>query len=96
MSPKLAPRMSVTLTVEELALLVRDAVRSEMRLRAAEDVTEAPEVMTREQVGELLQVHPKVVSEYITTKGLPGFKVGPHWRFRRSEVLHWLDKEGGR
>lgn len=96
MSAKAAPRMSVTLTVDELATVVRDAVRSEMRLRAAEDVTDAPEIMTREQVGELLQVHPKVVSEYINIKGLPGFKVGPHWRFRRAAVLAWLDKEGGR
>lgn len=79
-----------TLTVDDLEALVSRKVREvvgELETRLAN------EIMTRAQVAELLQVHPVVVGRYVKKKGLPARKIGSEWRFKRSEVLRWLDKQ---
>lgn len=82
--------LAVTLTVDELRALVREAVREE---RSA-PVEEAAEVLTREQVARLLQVNAHFVPKLIK-QGMPAHRLGEQWRFRRSEVLAWLAKNGG-
>jgi len=52
------------------------------------------EVLTREEAAELLQMHAKQVTLFVKTKGLPGQKMGRGWRFRRSELLAWLARQG--
>jgi excisionase family DNA binding protein len=76
-----------------LRAAMRDAVREVVReeLRAAHAVNQAAEILTREQAAELIQVHPAVVTRYVRTRGLPGFKIGRDWRFKRSEVVAWLE-----
>lgn len=79
-----------TLSVDDLEALVGRKVREaigELETRLAN------EIMTRAQVAELLQVHPVIVGRYVKSKGLPARKVGPEWRFKRSEVLRWLDQQ---
>lgn len=79
-----------TLTVDDLESLVSRKVREaigELETRLAN------EIMTRAQVAELLQVHPAVVGRYVKKKALPARKVGSEWRFKRSEVLRWLDRQ---
>lgn len=83
-----APKPVVMLTVDELHALVREAVRAELGAVAQ---AEEREVLTREQAAELLQVHPTVLVRYVKRDGLPALKVGPEWRFRRSELLAWLE-----
>ncbi len=80
----------VTMTVAELRSLMRDVVREELVARQSDE----HEVLTRDEVAELLQVHPDVVTRYVRNDGLPGAKVGPEWRFRRSQILHWLESKG--
>jgi excisionase family DNA binding protein len=49
-----------------------------------------PDVLTVEQLAELLQVDGKTVRSLATKGELPGRKVGRHWRFSRQAVLDWL------
>ena len=50
----------------------------------------APEVLTLEQVAELLQLAPDAVAELATAGELPGRRIGDDWRFSRAAVLAWL------
>jgi excisionase family DNA binding protein len=49
-----------------------------------------PDVLTVEQLAELLQVDGKTVRSLAAKGELPGRKVGRHWRFSRQAVLDWL------
>lgn len=49
-----------------------------------------PDVLTIEQLAELLQVDEKTVRSLATSGELPGRKLGRHWRFSRQAVLDWL------
>jgi excisionase family DNA binding protein len=82
----------VVLSAAELAAVVKRAVGEALDARPQNDVRE---VLTREQAAELLQVHPSVVVRYVRRDGLPGHKLGAEWRFRRSELLRWLDGRKG-
>ncbi len=73
---------------EQLKELVREAVREEI---GAPRVAEEREVLTREQAAELLQIHPDILVRYVRNESLPAQKIGPEWRFMRSELLAWLE-----
>jgi len=51
---------------------------------------ETLEVLTAEQVAELLQVEPGVVLGLAEAGDLPGRRIGEEWRFARRAVLDWL------
>jgi excisionase family DNA binding protein len=53
-----------------------------------------PDVLTIEQLAELLQVDEKTVRSLATKGEIPGRKVGRHWRFSRQAVLAWLATPG--
>jgi excisionase family DNA binding protein len=57
--------------------------------RAATQIS-APDVLTVEQLGELLQIDEKTVRALAAKGELPGRKLGRHWRFSRQAVLEWL------
>jgi excisionase family DNA binding protein len=57
--------------------------------RAASHVRE-PDVLTLEQLAQLLQVDEKTVRTLAASGELPGRKLGRHWRFSRQAVLDWL------
>ena len=61
--------------------------------RAEFTPADAQEVLTVEQVAELLQVEPDDVSALADAGELPGRKIGEEWRFLRSAVLAWLGGE---
>ena len=56
----------------------------------AESHARAPDVLTVEQLAEMLQVDEKTVRSLASKGELPGRKVGRHWRFSREAVLDWL------
>ena len=68
------------------------------RYLGAEDVvvgrasaeTREPDVLTVEQLAELLQIDQKTVRSLAAAGELPGRKLGRHWRFSRQAVLDWL------
>jgi len=49
-----------------------------------------PDVLTVEQLAELLQIDDKTVRALAAKGELPGRKLGRHWRFSRQAVLDWL------
>jgi excisionase family DNA binding protein len=49
-----------------------------------------PDVLTLEEVAELLAVEPAAVAELAASGELPGRRIGEHWRFARTAVLGWL------
>jgi excisionase family DNA binding protein len=52
--------------------------------------TEAAEVLTIDEVAELLQTESDAVRELAESGNLPGRKIGDDWRFLRRAVLAWL------
>ena len=49
-----------------------------------------PDVLTLEEVAELLAVEPAAVERLAGSGELPGRRIGEVWRFARSAVLAWL------
>jgi len=49
-----------------------------------------PDVLTLEEVAELLCVEPDAVADLASSGELPGRQIGDAWRFARSAVLDWL------
>lgn len=52
--------------------------------------TDTAEVLTLEQVAELLQAADEAVEALAESGDLPGRRVGGDWRFARSAILEWL------
>ena len=50
----------------------------------------APDVLTTEQLADLLQVDETAVRDLARRGELPGRKIGRDWRFSRSAVIDWL------
>lgn len=82
----------VVISPEDLAELVRGAVREEV---AKLPIANAKEVMTVHEVAELLNRHWKIVmSELVKKRGLPVHYISAHEpRFLRTEVLRWIAEE---
>jgi len=38
----------------------------------------------------LLGIHPKTLQHMARNGRVPGIRVGKYWRFRKSEIDHWL------
>ncbi len=49
-------------------------------------------LMTTRELMEFLNLSRTKVWELVTRQGLPAFKIGGDYRYRRSEVLAWLEK----
>jgi excisionase family DNA binding protein len=49
-----------------------------------------PDVLTLEDVADLLQVDPQLVEQLARSGELPGRQIGDGWRFARAAVLEWL------
>ncbi len=49
--------------------------------------------MTVQEVAEYLNVDPKTVYRLVNRGELPGFKVGGSWRFQKTDLDDWIDKQ---
>lgn len=75
---------------------VRAAVRDELaEVRAAlEKVAAAGDaILTMEETAKFLRVSTKTVLDWIRGRGLPASRAGAQWRFRRSEVVLWIERQ---
>lgn len=52
------------------------------------------DVMTAEEVAELLRVSRPTLRKLIEKDGLPAIHLGRLWRFKRSAVLAWIESRG--
>jgi excisionase family DNA binding protein len=80
------------MTAEEARELIRGIIREELH----HSETIEHEFLTAEGVAELLDVHPKTVAKLVTREQLPARRIGRSYRFRRSEVLAWLEQRAVR
>lgn len=48
-------------------------------------------LLTSDEVGAILCIHPKVVERMAKRGDLPGLKVGKFWRYRASSLDGWID-----
>lgn len=54
------------------------------------------ELLTVEEVAKMLKMSSFTIREYARRGKLPALKFGQQWRFKKSEVMNWLDSQGGR
>lgn len=48
------------------------------------------EILTIKQVASYLKVAERTIYRLAATHGIPAFKVGGTWRFRRSDIDGWI------
>ena len=65
-------------------------------LRVIHSIEELPVVCDCAAAGLLLRVYPETVVKMARDKILPGVKVGQSWRFRRDDLVDYLDKLFGK
>lgn len=51
------------------------------------------ELLNSEEVVELLRITNTTLYTLINKQGLPAFKVGREWRFRREALEEWLQRK---
>lgn len=51
------------------------------------------EIMTLKDVASYLKLAEKTAYRLAANNELPGFKVGGSWRFRRDDLLKWIDTQ---
>lgn len=61
-------------------------------LRVIHSIEELPVLCNCAEAGLLLRVYPETVAKMAKDGVLPGVKVGQSWRFRRDDLVAYLDK----
>lgn len=51
------------------------------------------EMMTIRELGTYLKMPEKTLYRLAAEGKVPGFKVGASWRFRKSEIDKWIEKQ---
>ena len=51
------------------------------------------QIMTLQEVSEYLKIKERTIYDWVTRGKIPAFKLGNAWRFRRSELEDWIDKQ---
>jgi excisionase family DNA binding protein len=57
--------------------------------------TELREVMDIRQASDYLGISPDTLYRYASDGFIPAFKLGNRWRFRRSRLDDWMDRQSG-
>jgi excisionase family DNA binding protein len=82
----------VVIDRDELVAIVREAVR--------EELTQAPMVESQyldaDRLATLLGVARSSIPQLVKREGLPTIRLGRLYRFRRSEVIAWLEERASR
>ncbi|NVK56636.1 MAG: helix-turn-helix domain-containing protein [Alteromonadaceae bacterium] len=51
------------------------------------------EILTLKEVADYLKLAEKTAYRLAADGKLPGFKVGGSWRFKREDVLQWIEEQ---
>jgi len=62
---------------------------------SAARVTGLREVMDIRQASDYLGISPDTLYKYASEAFVPAFKLGNRWRFRRSRLDEWMDRQSG-
>lgn len=71
----------------ELVELIHDAVQTALD----HDQNADAGFLGTSEVADMIGISKRSVAHYVRRYGLPARKIGRFWRFRREEVLAWLD-----
>jgi len=52
-----------------------------------------PSFLTTEEVLGYLKVNPRTIYRLIRNGELPAIRIGRQWRFRRSDLSNWIDRQ---
>ncbi len=55
---------------------------------------EMEEILTISEASRYLKVHKATIYKLAQQGGLPGFKVGKVWRFKKDQIDAWVEKKG--
>lgn len=55
--------------------------------------TMSDEIMTLKEVADYLKLADKTAYRLAAEGKLPGFKVGGSWRFKREDILIWIEEK---
>ena len=58
-------------------------------------ISDDKEILTLKELCELLQLHQNTVYKLARRGEIPHFRIGSGWRFRKSELLQWIEIKGG-
>ncbi len=50
-------------------------------------------ILTLEEVATYLKVSERTVKDWVNAGEFPGGKIGNSWRFRRGDIVNWVDKQ---
>lgn len=50
------------------------------------------DILTVEEVAEYLKLAKKTVYKLATEERIPAFRIGKFWRFKRTEIETWIQK----
>jgi excisionase family DNA binding protein len=45
---------------------------------------------TAEEAANFLRIHPRTITRMARAGQIPGFRIGTHWRFLRSDMDSWM------
>ena len=51
------------------------------------------DILTLKEVAEYLKLAEKTAYRLAAEGKLPGFKVGGSWRFKREDILQWIEEQ---
>ena len=54
---------------------------------------EADGVFTVRELAKYLRMKPLTIYKHASTGKLPGFKVGSHWRFKKTTIDSWIEAQ---
>jgi excisionase family DNA binding protein len=74
-------------------LLVREAIMRNVAARSNLLVPEIREVMDIRQASGYLGISPDTLYKYASEGFVPAFKLGNRWRFKRSRLDEWMDRQ---
>jgi len=53
------------------------------------------EILTLKEVADYLKLAEKTAYRLAAENKLPGFKVGGSWRFKKEDILQWIEEQKG-
>jgi excisionase family DNA binding protein len=56
-------------------------------------MTESREVMNVRQASQYLGISPDTLYKYVAEERIPAFKLGNRWRFKKTTLDRWMEKQ---
>ena len=54
---------------------------------------EEEDVFTVRELAQYLRMKPLTIYKHASSRKLPGFKVGSHWRFKKKTIDTWIEAQ---